>query len=108
MQDHDPIYKQKVKMSLDKIPPEQRLSNREKEDFEWRITSAQVINALRLAKNGTAMGMDGCLYKLWKKLDERYNAACKANRTGFDITGALAAVFRDIQDHGVDKRSDLP
>jgi hypothetical protein len=104
--DHDLAYEQKVKEALSKIPPEQCLSEEDKIDFEWRITADQVVRALKLAKNRTATGMDGCTYKLWKKLDEQYNIARKEDRVGFNITEVLATVFR-VQIHRVDDRSDF-
>jgi hypothetical protein len=105
--DHHPEYEPKVRSILNEIPPDQCLTEEERVAFEWQATSEQVEKALKLAKNGTATGMDGCPYELWKKLDERYNRQHNENKPRFDITETLAKIFRDIQEHGVDKRSDF-
>lgn len=71
------------------------------------ITEDNVKKALNDAKNGTATGMDGCPYKLWKLLALRHDADSKENRSGFDIIKVLTTVFQDIQTHGVNEHSDF-
>ncbi|KAH9017333.1 hypothetical protein EDB83DRAFT_2178273, partial [Lactarius deliciosus] len=57
--------------------------------------------ALKHAKNGSATGLDGCPYELWKTLNVRYNKAVEEDRPGFDIIKTLTHVFQDIQNHGI-------
>jgi hypothetical protein len=66
-----------------------------------------VKEALTLAKNHSATGMDGCPYELWKELDRMNEKAQEADSEGFDLTETLAIIFQDIQDHGIDERSDF-
>ena len=66
-----------------------------------------VREALALTKNSSATGMDGCPYELWKKLDDRNESAREEEKDGFDVADTLALIFQDIQDHGVDNRSDF-
>ena len=62
---------------------------------------------MSLAKNGSATGIDGLPYELWKELDRTYVKAEEEGSNGFDIADTLAVVFQDIQDHGVDERSNF-
>ena len=38
-----------------------------------QITETQINDALHLSKNGSATGLDGCPYKLWKILKEQHD-----------------------------------
>jgi hypothetical protein len=60
------------------------------------ITEEQVKRALHLSKNGSATGMDGCPYKLWKTLNKLHAQAMQQNKPKFDITKTLTDVFTDI------------
>ena len=88
---------------LEAIPRAQRLPEPLNSPLNWEVSAAHISQALKLSKDGTAAGLDGCPIELWKKLQQRYDAARHANRDGFDITRALAILFRDIQKHGIDK-----
>ena len=88
--------------NLHHIPGSQLLEEPTLTSLNWNITQAQVKEALHLSKNGSATGVDGCPYELWKTLHLRYNAACQMNKTGFNITKVLTEVFNDIQIHDVD------
>ena len=61
-----------------------------------------VEKALKLAKNGSTIGQDGCPYKLWKKLQQRYEEKIKEGKQSFDIIGTLTSIFQDIQWHGIE------
>ena len=54
---------------LNKIPNTQKLENPDQTEMNWPITQDQVLRALHITKNGTATGLDGCPYKLWKTLN---------------------------------------
>ena len=86
-------FKEKIETVLNKIHREQILTEPEK--------------ALHLSKNGSATGMDGCPYELWKLLEEHHNQVTQENKSSFDITKALMEVFTDIQRHGVNGDTDF-
>jgi len=58
-------------------------------------------------KNGSATGMDGCLYELWKTLNACFVKAKESNKAGFNIIETLTRVFKDIQEHSVNERSEF-
>ena len=107
LQSDDPEYMTRTKQILDEIPPDQRLSEEERNTFKWEIDPDHVREALSLAKNHSATGLDGCPYELWKELDKINDQAQEAGRKSFDIAATLATVFQDIQEHGVDERSNF-
>jgi len=51
--------------------------------------------------------LDGCPYELWKELSYLYDIAKKENKIGFNIIGILSELFEDIQNYGVDERTDF-
>ena len=57
------------------------------------------------AKNGSVTGIDGCPYELWKKLSNLFKKAEEEGKEGFNIEETLTTVFRDIQEHRVDRRT---
>ena len=92
---------------LDEIPNNQKLDNQQQTAMNWPITQDQVIRAINLTKNGTATGLDGCPYELWKTLNDIYGTTTRNNQNGFDIIKTLTIVFNDIRNHIVDPRSDF-
>jgi hypothetical protein len=89
------------------IPNDQKLTDEITAKMDWSISEKQVSTALKLSKNGTTTGLDGCPYGLWKELDECYKEAIEKRKGGFNILGTLTTVFTDIQTHGIDKRTDF-
>jgi len=77
------------------------------DESSWNLTSEHVEKALQLTKNGSVTGMDGCPYELWKTLNAHFVKAKKSNKAGFDIIETLTRVFKDIQEHGVNERSEF-
>ena len=63
----------------------------------------QVTEALKLTKNNSATRMDGCLYELWKTLNQHHLKRSKLNKMSFNIIKTLTTIFRDIQTHGVEE-----
>jgi exonuclease III len=106
-QDDSPLQEPKTVEVLREVPEEQHLTEQEQSKMDWLIMYPQVWNALRLAKNGTATGLDSCPYELWKELDRKYTEAKKSRKAGFDIIAALTRLFTDIQTFGVRKDSDF-
>jgi hypothetical protein len=49
-----------------------------------------------MSKNGSATGMDGCPYKLWKKLVNEHETRTKKNVSSFNITKTLTEILQDI------------
>ncbi|THH28603.1 hypothetical protein EUX98_g5574 [Antrodiella citrinella] len=67
------------------------------------LTENDVENALKKSKSGSAAGIDGATYDLWKTLNERYKEDERAEKPAFNIVKLLTAVFNDVERHGVDK-----
>ena len=77
------------------------------ENLDWLTSYAQIKLALILSKNGTATGLDGCPYEMWKEMDELHVEAVENRKEGFDILKTLTIVFADIKHYGVDGRTDF-
>ena len=92
---------------LQTIPDLQHLPDPERSPLNWEASEDHIQRALKLSKDNTAAGLDGCPNELWKVLQRRFEAANKENKTGFDVVKALTILIRDIQEHGVDTRTDL-
>ena len=97
-------YQRKMDRILNEIPDDQRMSDLDRRETDWSIDYTQVAIALKLSKNGTATGLDGCPYELWKELDALYDTTEKEGKVGFDIIAILTEVFVDIRNHGIDER----
>ena len=106
-QENHEEYEHALHEILETIPDSQRLEEPSSILLNGNTTKAQVEEALRLSRNGTAMGMDGYPYELWKTLHQQYTADCQANKNGFDIAQVLTDVFNDIQTHGVDPSTNF-
>jgi hypothetical protein len=91
---------------LNEIPESQKLDATPNQ-MEGTLEEKNVLNALMSSKSGSATGIDGLPYELWKQLQTKYNEACKDKKPGFNIIRTLTKVMNDIQLHGVDKDSDL-
>lgn len=99
--DEEPEWATKAEKVLSEIHENQRLSAHNAAKTEWQITYKQVEMALKLAKNGLAMGLDGCPYELWKELNKRHEKAMSIGAPSFNIIGALTCLFGDIQAYGL-------
>lgn len=105
--DDSPDLPRRTREALSEVPECQRLTAQDVNQTEWIITYPQVREALKLAKNGTATGLDGCPYELWKELNKAYEETKSQGKSGFDIVAALTALFRDIQMFGIEEKSDF-
>lgn len=92
---------------INAIPLNQKLPEPERSPMNWVVSEDHVKCALKLSKDGSATGLDGCPNELWKKLNQRYEEASHLNKESFNIAKALTILFRDIQEHGVDARSEF-
>jgi len=100
-------YTEKLENILRVIPETQRLQEPERSSMNWKISEVQVSKALRLTRDGAATGLDGCPYELWKALEKRHNKLRHRNIPSFDIIKTISYLFQDIQEHGVDKRTEF-
>ena len=56
---------------LNEIPEDQKYPATNEENDNILISRDQVREALKTAKNGSATGLDGCPYELWKTLNKK-------------------------------------
>ena len=87
---------------LDEIPENQKFRDPENSKLSEGIMGENVELALSTAKNGSATGLDGCPYELWKEMKRRNDEARKLGQRGFDIVKTLTIVFKDIQEEGIE------
>jgi hypothetical protein len=92
---------------MEEIPGNQTLEDPYASPLNWPLKEAHTEKALCLAKNGSATGMDGCPYELWKILQERHDISTKQDKPSFDIIKTLTILFTDIQTHGVNDKSEF-
>jgi hypothetical protein len=58
-------------------------------------------------KDGTATGLNGCPYELWKVLEKQHNKLRHKNAPSFNMIKALTYLFQDIQEYRVDDRTNF-
>jgi len=92
---------------LNDIPISQRLPEPDRLRMNWKITEDQLSKALLLSKDGSTTGLNGIPYELWKTLQKRHDKMKYRNNPSFDIIKTLTYIFRDIQEHGIDNRTDF-
>ena len=100
-------FEARITPVLERIHENQILKEPEGTKMNEQITESQVNDALHLSKNGSATGMDGCPYELWKILKERHDQNTKRHMPSFNIAQTLTAVFNDIQRYGVDESTSF-
>ena len=98
-------HENKTRTFLKHIPKEQTIPEERATPMNWPVREEQVKEAIRTSKNGSATGMDGCPYELWKKLVNEHEIRTKKNAPSFDITKTLTEIFQDIQINGIDTRT---
>lgn len=102
---NSPGYTRTLHQALDEIPEAQKLQHIANDGLEWEISSEQVKEAIHIAKKGSATGIDGCPYELWKTLAARFEEVKSEGKEGFDIIETLTSIFIDISRHGVDEKA---
>ena len=100
-------YDRLLEEILNKIPENQQPEEPDRTRMSWKVTEGQVSEALHCTKDGTATGLDGCPYKLWKALEKRHNKLRHKDAPSFDVIKVLTYLFQDIQEHGVDDRTEF-
>ncbi len=87
---------------------EAKVTNEQAGKLDEAITYDECLQALRGAKNGTAPGLDGIPFELWKALHARHIEDARfPERTDFDVVRLLTAAFEDVRLHGVSRRTSL-
>jgi Reverse transcriptase (RNA-dependent DNA polymerase) len=92
---------------LREIPENQEFQNPDTLELNFGITEDHVDDALKLAKNGSATGLDGCPYELWKELKKWNEEAVRDKKRGFNIIKVLTIVFQDVQHHEIAPETDF-
>lgn len=83
------------------------LSNVQKADLSRRLTKEDVEDAIRGAAHNKAPGLDGLPTELWMEYSRWQAADAKRGAPILDMTGALTAVFNDIEEHGIAPQSEF-
>lgn len=92
---------QKVLDSLDAT-----VSNEQAASMASAISYDDCEMALRFAKSGTAPGLDGVQYEVWKTVHARFVEDSRhEGQTTFDVLAIIHAAFDNIQTHGVSDRT---
>jgi exonuclease III len=100
-------HRAKATSFLQHIPGDQTVQERETSPMNWTVRREQVREAILASKNGSATGMDGCPYELWKKLVNEHDERKRKDKPSFDITQIMTEVLQDIQLNGVDERTNF-
>jgi hypothetical protein len=98
---------QRLQMILEEIPANQHLQGPERTQMSQKITEQQVRNALKMTQDGSVTGLDGCPYELWKALQKQHDNATHRNRLSFNVVKMLTYLYQDIQEHGIDERTQF-
>lgn len=94
------------KQSLAEIPDEQKLATPNAQMSE-SLREEYVIEALMSSKSGSAAGINGIPYDVWKTLHQKHIEAKRKEKPSFDIIRTLTLVINDIQVHGVTNDSSF-
>lgn len=91
---------------ISEIPEDQKL-NDSPNQMEEILQEENVLDALMSSKSGSAAGIDGIPYELWKHLHNKYKETCANEKPGFNVIKTLTIIMNDIQRNGIDKESDF-
>lgn len=98
---------EQIQNALVFIPESQHLEEPERTSLNQTARQTHVERAINLSKRGSAAGIDGCPYELWKKLKERHYQDAPAGKPSFDIVKTLTMVYQDIQANGVYEEAEF-
>ncbi|KAH9849297.1 Endonuclease/exonuclease/phosphatase, partial [Lenzites betulinus] len=88
----------------------ERVTEEDAEEMAAEVSEEDVELALRTAKAGTAPGLDGIQYEVWKTMHERYKENERhPERAGnaVNVAKILTEALVDIQRHGVAKGTNF-
>ncbi len=95
-----------IGIALDSL--DAHLDSHQAESIGGEITYDECELSLRVAKNGTAPGLDGIPFELWKTIHARCIEDRRfPERSAFDIVKLLTAAFEDARMHGVSGRTSF-
>ncbi|KAI5824634.1 hypothetical protein K523DRAFT_221703, partial [Schizophyllum commune Tattone D] len=81
---------------------EKRLSEEQSEELAHMPTREELEDALKFSKSGSAPGLDGIPYEMWKVLNDRFIEDSRhEGRPTFDVLELVLTAFQDIYIHGV-------
>ncbi|KAH9886321.1 Endonuclease/exonuclease/phosphatase [Cubamyces lactineus] len=87
---------------------EAQLTDQQVDMMAAKIEYNECELALRCAKTGTAPGIDGIQYEVWKTMHDRFKGDLRnPNKRAFDVLKVLTAAFTDIQTYGVCKSTSF-
>jgi hypothetical protein len=86
--------------SLNEIPENQKLGGYP-DAMNEILKEEHILEALTLSKSGSASGMDGIPYNVWKTLHQKHIEAKKNDKPSFNLIKVMTHVLNDIQVHGV-------
>jgi hypothetical protein len=95
-----------IQRSMNEIPQNQKLWN-ENSPLHSPLKEHHIQEALYASKTGSAAGIDGIPYEIWKNLHEQHTNDQKKDLPSFNIIKMLTLVINDIQEHGVEEESDF-
>ena len=75
--------------------------------LESKMTTGNVLEALRLSANNKAPGLDGIPYEVWKSLKDRSDSVQGTDKKALDIIKVLTMVYNDIETHGIVKGTNF-
>ncbi len=106
IQRDDPTIKPAVEREQDIITVLESLdialSDEQATDMGAQITYEDCLLSLRFAKNGTAPGLDGIQFEVWKTLHARHIEDSRfRNRTNLDIVRLLTSAYEDMRVNGI-------
>ncbi|KAI0710986.1 Endonuclease/exonuclease/phosphatase, partial [Earliella scabrosa] len=84
------------------------LTEEQADEMGEAISREECEMALKFSKSGSAPGLDGLPYELWKILHERYKEDSRVEgRAPLDVVGMMHLVFEDVRQHGVSARTSF-
>lgn len=93
------LREEKINAALEHL--DQTVPTREKGKIAKRLSYQDVEAALKAAASGSATGLDGLPYELWKTLHERCQRDKQAELPAFNIVAVLTRVYNDVEEAGV-------
>ncbi|KAG2132117.1 uncharacterized protein EDB93DRAFT_1094049 [Suillus bovinus] len=100
------IRQTEIQNTMSKIPQSQKLWN-DNSLLHNLLKENHIHEALYASKAGSAAGIDGIPYEIWKNLHEKHINDQKKELPSFNIIKTLTLVINDIQEHGVDDNTDF-
>ncbi|KAG0691781.1 hypothetical protein DFH29DRAFT_818936 [Suillus ampliporus] len=88
------------------IPQHQKLENPHS-PLHNLLNKQQIYAALYVSKAGSAAGLDGIPYEIWKCLDQKHKSDQQEEKPSFNVIKTLTTIINDIQIHGIDEQTEF-